>query len=842
MQSDSNSLETYQRKRDFTRTTEPAGRRARVRKRNLCFLVQKHEARRLHYDFRLEWNGVLLSWAVTRGPSLDPGEKRLAVQTEDHPLSYADFEGTIPKGEYGGGTVMLWDRGGWEPLDDPDAGLKAGKLHLRLDGERMKGEWVLVKLRSRSGKGGRKDNNWLLIKVRDEHARDEPDSLTERYTTSIVSRRGMAAIEAGKEKSAARQKTKPATGASTREHQVITGGRKRQPLPRFHKVQLATLVDKVPEGDDWLHETKFDGYRCLAALGSGELRLYSRSGLDWTDKFAPVSQALSTLSCRSALLDGEIMASQGSGQSDFSALQKALKQGAPLDYYAFDLLQLDGKDLTGRPLLERKQALQSLLSELAADSSLKLSEYVVGNGHKVLEHICRAGGEGIISKRIGAGYRSGRNRQWLKIKCTRRQEFVVGGFSPSDKRGRPFSSLLIGQYEDDGSFHYRGRVGTGFSEQELERLQESFGKLARASSPFVDVPAAIGRRARWLKPAVVVEVDFAEFTDEGHVRHGVYLGTREDKKPREVSPERSLPSNGASVAGISISNPDRELFPSAGLSKRDLADYYHHAGERMTAIAANRPVSLVRCPSGLSGACFFQKHAGKGFPEQLRSVAVREKSGKVAKYLYFDEPLGLVAAAQMGVIEFHMWGSRNDKLEKPDRLVFDLDPDQGLDFARVKQAAVEVREVLLELGLKSSVMLTGGKGIHVCVPLRRTVSWETVKTFARTLATLLGRTNPDAYTATMSKAKRKGKIFIDWLRNERGATAVVPYSVRARPGAPVALPLSWRELDAIEAANSFSVRDACRRIAKRKRCPYLQAMAEVQGLNKSVLSRLEALL
>ncbi|MFN0264205.1 DNA ligase D [Tepidamorphus sp. 3E244] len=820
-----NALREYNEKRDFSVTAEPQGKAGKARNTGLQFLVQKHDATRLHYDLRLELGGVLLSWAVTKGPSADTSEKRLAVRTEDHPLSYGDFEGTIPKGEYGGGTVMLWDTGTWEPNDPPEKALAKGKISFRIYGKRMQGNWALVKLKPRKGE---KRENWLLIKEKDEFTIDEPDLLTEENLVSVKTGRTMDEI---------------AKGAKAKKQ----AGRKRLANPKFVKPQLATLVDAAPEGDDWLHETKFDGYRCLASIGSSGVKLYTRSGLDWSDKFAPLIPAFEELHCKSALIDGEVVAPGWGEMTEFSALQKALKEGTPLRFYAFDLLEIDGKSLKSRPLTARKEALAELIHE-ESDGAVRHSVHVEGDGADIHAQICKAGGEGIIAKKADAPYRSARTKSWLKVKCTRRQEFVVGGTSKSDKPGRPFSSLLLGQYEN-GELVYRGRVGSGFSEEDLESLEALFQSLERKTSPFDDLPRSVARDARWVTPKTVVEIDFAEFTHDGAVRHGVFLGVREDRSPETVTPQtkktvETTKTNGsknrsgkADVLGIKVSSPDRAVFPNAGVTKKQLAEYYAQIGERMAQVVADRPLSLVRCPEGIGSDCFFQKHAMRGAPDALKSVTLKESDGDEAEYLYVDDARGLVAAVQMGSIEFHVWGSRRDKLEKPDRLVFDLDPDEYLGFKAVKDAAFHIRDELDALELKSTAMLTGGKGIHVIVPLRRTISWDTLKTFSKTFATLMSEAEPKRYIATMSKAKRKGRIFIDWLRNERGSTAIAPYSVRARTGAPVAVPVTWDELSSLRAASKFKTKDALKRLDQS--CPYIEALDDLQTIGNRTLELLQ---
>ena len=801
-------LSEYNARRDFAKTKEPRGKKGRSRRKSLGFYVQKHAATRLHYDLRLEWDGVLLSWAVTRGPSPDPTQKRLAVRTEDHPLSYAEFEGTIPQKEYGGGTVMLWDKGRWLPKEDPDEGLKTGKLKFVVDGERMQGGWTLVRMKPRK----RRDReNWLLIKERDEHAGHDADELVNAYATSVATSRTMEQI-AGKEAS----RGKP-QGRKKRSKGTKSGTRKSGRLPRFQKPQLATLTDTAPEGDDWVHESKFDGYRCIAAVAGDEARCYSRAGHDWTDKFGHIAKALPDLECESALLDGEVVVPQAATGSQFSALQAALSNSGPLAYYAFDLLELDCEDLKSKPLLERKAVLRKLLRTLPDGSVIKYSEHVRGNGRQVLDALCKNGGEGIVSKKANSPYRGVRTMSWLKVKCIRRQEFVVGGYTPSDKRGRRFASLLIGTFEGD-KLRYRGRVGSGFSDADLEEVARRMKSLEQSKPPFDSIPRPVPRNTRWVQPKLVAEIDFTELTDGGHVRHGVFKGLRADKKPDEVSLESATgPDVKAKEEyyGIRISNPHRIVFPKQGITKAELARYYDRVGSRMLPLIANHPMSLLRCPKGRGDECFFQKHASAGFPDELKRVNLREKSSKRADYLYLDGIEGLIAGVQMGTLEFHIWGSRIDSLEKPDRVVFDLDPDESIDFAVVSLAASVLRRRLDELGLKTIPLVTGGKGVHVIAPLRRIAEWPRVKSFAQGFATKLATDDPDVFTATMSKSRRQGRIFVDWMRNERGSTAIAPYSTRARENGPVATPVSWDELGDLQSANCFRIDDVVKRLESR---------------------------
>jgi len=799
-------LAPYRAKRDFTRTSEPSGDDALPGNSDPIFIVQKHDATRLHWDFRIEVDGVLKSWAVTRGPSIDPADKRLAVRTEDHPMSYAHFEGNIPKGEYGGGTVMLWDQGHWAPVEGKSAkDIDKGHLHFRLSGERMNGEWLLVRMKPR-GKESRE--NWLLGKVEDAHA-GQGDTLVEHNLTSVLTGRSMAQIAADKggTQSLAGKKGKAFTqvmdkvGAHNRKK---AKPRKPPTLPAFEPVQLATLVDRVPTSSDWMHEIKFDGYRILAAVAGDKVRLFTRSGLDWTDRFATIAQALAALDLPPALIDGEVVAFDAQGNPSFSALQAALKADGQtqMAYFTFDLLRLSDRDLKPLPNIERKERLEALLA--AAQPPLHVADHVIGAGEALFNAMCKAGQEGVIAKRIDASYRGDRTSNWLKIKCTLRQEFVILGWTESPAKGRPFGALLLGQFEGE-TLTYKGKVGTGFDAALLNDLAKTMAPLSR-KTPAADVPSAEARKARWLTPKLVAEVAFAQFTADGRARHASFIGLRQDKKARDVKPETR--EHGPAAPMIAITHPDRVLFPESGQTKGDLATYYQAIAPVMLPFASNRPLSLVRCPQGRAKQCFFQKHDSGALGEHISHVPITEKDGATEDYLYLSDAEGLLACVQMGTIEFHGWAATAQSFEAPDRMIFDLDPDKGLDFAQVKKAANDIRRQLADLGLVSFALLSGGKGVHVTVPLRPAHDWEVHKDFAKRFAEAMALSEPDRFTATMSKAKRKGRIFIDWLRNQRGSTAVLPYSARAREGAPVAVPIDWDELGGMEYAHPFGISDA----------------------------------
>ncbi|MBC7493062.1 MAG: DNA ligase D [Novosphingobium sp.] len=810
----SDPLAAYNAKRDFARTGEPAGKHVAGATGNR-FIVQKHDATRLHWDLRLEADGVLKSWAVTRGPSPNPDDKRLSVRTEDHPLAYAEFEGVIAKGEYGGGTVMLWGRGTWAPVAGKTAAdIEEGHIHFTLDGERMKGEWILFKIK---GKPGEKRENWLLRKVSDGHD-GSTEALVERCLTSVLTGRTMAEIAAdpGNVHSLAAKKDDAFTAEMTkaarhskRAAKPAAKQAKRGEPPGFKPVQLATLVDAVPAGNGWMHEIKFDGYRALFAVAGPDVKVFTRNGLDWTDKFTDLVTAMAGLDLLPCLIDGEITAPGPDGNPSFSALQAVLKRGHGsqepgqlLDFHAFDLLELDGQDLTALGNIERKERLEALLAQ--ARAPIHVADHVIGAGEPLFKAMCAAGQEGIISKRIDAAYRGARTKSWLKVKCIRREEFVIVGWTASDTRARPFASLLLAQTED-GALVYKGKVGTGFDAATLDDLAARMAKLAR-KTPTIEVTRTEARSAQWIAPLLVADVAFAEFTADGRVRHGSFIGLREDKAVADVKPEVTTPAPAPS--SVKISSRDRVIFPESGQTKGDLADYYAALARPMLVHAARRPISLVRCPQGRGKACFFQKHDSGSFGDHVHHVPIREKDGATEDYIYATDVEGLLACVQMGTIEFHGWGSHIEAVEQPDRMVFDLDPDEAVSFDDVKRAATDIRDHLADMGLVSFALLSGGKGVHVVVPLDPGHDWDAHKDFSRRFALALSAAEPDRFIGTMSKAKRKGRIFIDWLRNQRGATAVMPFSARARPNAPVAAPIAWDELKTVTSPARWTIADA----------------------------------
>ncbi|HEX5057422.1 MAG TPA: DNA ligase D [Gammaproteobacteria bacterium] len=773
------ALEAYQKKRDFAHTPEPAGVDAVSDPGNLSFVIQKHAARRLHYDFRLELDGVLLSWACPKGPSLDPDDKTLAVRVEDHPLEYGGFEGVIPKGGYGAGTVMLWDRGRWDPTTDPHEGLRKGHLSFVLHGERLRGGFALVKIRNTDGAKG---DSWLLLKSRDERAdAGSGRRVLQENAVSVESGRSMDEIASEQQRVWTRSGELP-----TRAELAALPGATRRKIPWPLEPQLPTLVAQLPEGADWLHELKLDGYRLLIRLRGGKAELWTRGAQDWTSRLAVIARAAEQLPLEDAVIDGELVAPDERGHTSFSALQRAIDaEPLRLHFYAFDLLQAQGVDLRELPLRERKSILKRLLP--AEPGRIRYSDHVAAQGRVVYERACELGVEGIVSKRAEAPYRSGRGRDWVKVKCLGREEFVVGGYIT---RGRnPLASLLLGRFDGDRLI-YVGRVGTGFNEDDFRILCRRLQKLGRKDHPFAGSkpPVARSERVHWVEPRLLVEVKFSAWTADNILRHASFQGIREDKPPQS---EEVASAPAAPLPRLSISNPDKIFYPESGLTKGEIAAWVASMAPWILPHVADRPLMVLRCPNGYSGNCFYQKHY-ENMQAPLHPVQV---PGDDQPYITIRDAAGLIALVQNGVLEVHPWGSRNDRPERPDRMIFDLDPDAAVPLDAVVRAAHELRHRLEDLGLRSWVRWSGGKGLHVVVPLARRNTWDEVKGFSRSLAQRMTHEQPQRYLAKASKEQRKGKIFIDWLRNGMGSTAIASWWFRARKGAPVALPLQWSDLD-----------------------------------------------
>lgn len=786
-------LAEYTRKRNFKITSEPSAKVAKKGKDvPLIFVVQEHHASHLHYDFRLEWKGVLKSWAVPKGPSLDPAQKRLAVEVEDHPKEYAKFTGTIPKNQYGAGEVYRWDMGTWVPKNDVDEGLRKGRLEFELKGQKLKGEFLLVRTGRRAAKP-----NWLLMKRHDNYAEEGAE-----FVPIVANDPKYRKLK--KKARAAREKAEL----------------------EFIPPHLAQLVNTPPQGSDWVHEIKFDGYRIQAHIQDGEVKLYTRRGLDWTDKYSVLARALRKLDVDNAILDGEVVWQDEAGRSDFQKLQNAMKAANtdPLNFWVFDLLMLDGENVRSLPLIARKDRLEKLVDKLD-NPQIRYSEHYRGVGDKMIEASCSMNLEGIICKRVDGTYVSGRRDDWVKVKCSKRQEFIIGGFTNPEGSRAGFGALLLGVHEG-GKLRYVGRCGTGFNAASLRTVSKKLRPLETDDSPFEIAPPR-GREIHWVKPRLMCEVVYSEMTKDKILRVPVFKGLRTDKKPEEITIE--IPKNAVKTArkkaaapkqtnsedSLPISSPDRVIYTKEKLTKLDIAKYYMQAAKWMLPHVKDRPLSMVRCPNSSTKPCFYSKHF-KDLPAHL--IAVPDKTHD--DFVAIDSPEGLLQLVQWGSLEIHPWNCHRDDIEAADQIVMDFDPAEDLDFEFVKEGAREMREMLQQLGLKSFLKTTGGKGLHVQFPFAPLYDWDTVKNFAKTLTQEMVSRHPDLYTGNMSKKLRKGKIFLDYLRNGRGATAVAPYSLRARAVSSVAMPISWEELEKLPASNIFTLPKALEHLAKRKKDPW----------------------
>ncbi|WP_396271104.1 DNA ligase D [Granulicella paludicola] len=886
-------LALYQSMRDFSITAEPSGKETPfTAKGKLPFVIQKHAASHLHYDFRLGWNGVLKSWACAKGPSYFPGDRRLAVQVEDHPIGYGGFEGIIPQGQYGGGTVMLWDQGTWEPQPghtDVDAGLRDGSLKFTLRGTKLNGNWTLVRMGGKAA--NEKKPNWLLVKEHDGLEHSETDiPIIDSQPNSVVTGRSLEQIAAQQDHTwnsndprAKQQKEPPGLVAKPAARAAKSAPKPsptevpkspKEKLPAFIPPQLASQATTPPDTGAWLHELKLDGYRIQARKSGDKVELLTRTGLDWTHRMKALAADVAKLPAHDCLLDGEVVVLADNGTTSFADLQAAFQSGgkAQLTYFVFDLLHLDDHNLRDLPLLERKKTLQQLLANAPAE--IRLSEHLDTDGAAMFQKACELHAEGIISKRADSRYISGRSSSWLKLKCIREQEFVIGGFTLPAKGHagiHGIGALLLGYYDDAGHLIYAGRTGTGFTQKLHNSLRTQLEKLKQTTTPFTDPPAEARRGAAWVKPTLVAQVRFATWTSDNLLRQASFQGLREDKPAKEVGREEPVaktptkthqqssskgrPSKdgaleGAALKGtgfspyikvpkktgasapegtdlrtpkrlnpnasktfathkeakvtakpttqhapIRLTHPDKIIDPESGTTKQQLADYYWAIAPYMLQQIEGRPLSIVRCPEGSIKPCFFQKHTNTTLPPGVESIDVPDKkTGKPEAYITVRTPEALAGLAQIGVLEVHPWGSQNDDLEHPDRIIIDLDPDAAISWPTLAAAAAEVRARLKKLGLESFLKSTGGKGLHIVVPIAPDHDWPTVKAFAHNFVLQLEKDNPRLYLTKMSKAARKDHIYLDYLRNERGATAVAAFSPRARAGMPVSLPLPWSDL------------------------------------------------
>jgi bifunctional non-homologous end joining protein LigD len=852
------ALDVYRQKRDFRNTPEPAGAPVRGRSRatsGLSYVIQKHAARRLHYDFRLELGGVLKSWAVPKGPSLDPGEKRLAVEVEDHPLEYGGFEGVIPAGEYGGGTVLLWDRGTWEPLEpDPEKSLARGTLKFSLHGAKLHGNWMLVRLKRRPRD---RTDNWLLVKERDDAAIPGSGSaVVDELTDSVASHRSINDIAADSDrvwhsKGSETPGEETAAPSKLRAASRIKGAKKAK-MPASLKPQLATAAATAPDGGEWLHEIKYDGYRLVAFVEGGAVRLVTRGGLDWTEKFPALAARLAILPVKSAIFDGELVALRPDGITSFADLQDAIsaKRTERLTYFAFDMLYRDGWELTGTMLEDRKSVLAELVPP-HAEGMLRYSDHHIGQGPDFLKQAAAYGVEGIVAKRRDKPYEQGRGRNWLKIKSRNRDEFIIVGFTDPEGSREGFGALLLGYYDPNGALRYAGRVGSGFTGARLAQLHKSLSPLEIRRAPVTLPPEERRKDIHWVKPGLVVEVEYAAWTADALIRQSTFQGLREDKPLKEIvyDPEK-LPATAAPAAdpppaakpaeklrdgsivfnGVRLSHPDRALYADTELTKQQVAQYWVDVADWALPHLARRPLTIIRQTGAKGQRAFYQKHVGAGMPREIKGVKI---AGESELFPVIEDAAGLIALVQVGVVEIHPWGSRADSVERPDRVTFDLDPDEGLDWPLVTNAAIEVRDALDAIALRSFVKTTGGKGLHVVVPLAPQLEWDAVKTFSKWVADRLAEERPAQFTANQTKQARRGRIYIDYLRNSRGATAVGAYSPRDRVGTPVSTPISWDEVERGVKPSAFTVATVPARLAKLKPDPW----ADIDDTRQTIPAR-----
>ncbi|HEX4764505.1 MAG TPA: DNA ligase D [Usitatibacter sp.] len=793
------SLSAYRKKRDFGVTSEPRGAVTRARKA-LAFVIQKHAATRLHYDLRLELDGTLKSWAVPKGPSLDPKVRRMAVHVEDHPISYGGFEGVIPKGQYGAGTVIVWDRGTWAPLEDPREGYRRGKLKFELHGEKLHGRWTLVRMHGRKGE---RQEPWLLIKENDDEARPASEyDVVEELPDSVL----------GKGRASKARGTKRPNVDS------IPDGAVKAKLPLAFAPQLAVLVDQPPAGSGWTYEVKFDGYRLLARIDGDDVRLFTRNGNDWTSRLKALRDAVAKLGIASGWIDGEIVVLDAKGNPDFQSLQNAFDTSKTRDivYFVFDAPHLGGYDLTRVPLADRRRALQAALEGRASDS-VRFSESFDAPVRELLDGACDKGLEGLIGKKADAPYASRRSPTWVKLKCTRRQEFVVVGYTDPKGSRTGFGSLLLAVH-DGGELVYAGNVGTGFDQRGLQALHAKLEALGTDKSALATVPRGV--KGHWVRPKLVAEVAFTEWTGEGRIRHPVFHGLRTDKDPAAITREAvRRPSTAKASATVKVTHGDRVIDPASKATKLDLVEYYAKVAPHMLPHLAGRPIALVRAPAGIAGELFFQKHGEKiGIPG-VRQLPRSYWPGHPAM-LEIATAEALAGAAQMNVVEFHTWNSTTRDIAHPDRVIFDLDPGEGIDWATLKEATALTRKMLDLLGLESFLKTSGGKGLHVVVPLTPKWDYGAVKDFAELLVQHMARTIPKLFVSKSGARNRVGRIFIDYLRNGKGATTVAAFSARARPGLGVSVPVTWRELAGLEAANQWNIANVFDRLEKQRADPW----------------------
>ncbi|AJQ47180.1 MULTISPECIES: DNA ligase D [Pseudomonas] len=803
-------LQEYARKRDFNATPEPSGKRSRGKRGHaLQFCIQKHDASHLHYDFRLELDGTLKSWALPKGPSLDPKVRRLAVHVEDHPLDYADFEGHIPEGHYGAGDVIVWDRGIWEPEGDAQEAYAKGKLRFRLQGEKLSGVWNLFRTRL----DGKKEQ-WMLVKSHDDQARSEADySIVEAQPDSVLSDRTLVPRKAAAKKAAAPRASRKRTGKGP-----------KVPLPAQLQPQLATLVDTPPSGD-WRYEVKFDGYRILARIDGKDIRLFTRNRHDWSSKMPRQVAALRELGIDSAWLDGEMVVADENGAADFQALQNAFdtEHDENITYYLFDLPFLGGQDLRQVALQGRRDTLRQLL-EHDESGVLKFSADFDQPVESLLDSACRLELEGLIGKRADSLYSGRRSPDWVKLKCKQRQEFVIVGYTDPKGSRSGFGALLLALHDNEsGELRYAGKVGTGFSTTTLASIHARLKPLQIAKPALAKPPTgAEARGVHWLQPQLLAEVAYAQMTRDGIVRHSVFHGLRDDKAATAIDLERAMPAKTVpkrnkqakapeNLGELRLTHPDRVIDATTGVTKREVAEYYASVSQWILPQLKQRPVALVRAPDGLAGELFFQKNAGQ---LHIPNVVSYEKAEAGQAAMVINRPDTLLGAVQMNMLELHTWNATDKDFDKPDRFVLDLDPDPALPWKAMLEATQLTLTLLDELGLKVFLKTSGGKGIHLVVPLTRRAGWDEVKDFSHAIVDYLAKLFPDRLSAVSGPKNRVGRIFIDYLRNGKGATTACAYSLRAREGLPVSVPIWREELAQIKAANQWNIANLRERLAE----------------------------
>ncbi|HEX3140172.1 MAG TPA: DNA ligase D, partial [Rhizobacter sp.] len=806
------SLATYNRKRDFTHSPEPAGR-VGTSGDELSFVVQKHAARSLHYDFRLELDGTLKSWAVPKGPSLDPSVKRMAVEVEDHPLSYGGFEGVIPEGHYGAGSMIVWDRGTWAPVGDARKGYREGRLKFELHGEKLRGGFTLVRMKKRDDE---RQTAWLLIKERDDEARPAAEfDVVEALPDSVLAKKPPSSRPFDKLKTS---RAAPAPGSTAKKRAAVDPGvRRGDKLPLTLSPQLATLVSEVPPGDDWFYEIKFDGYRLLTRIDGDDVRCFTRNGHDWSHRLPQLVTAIRALKIGWGWLDGEIIVAGPDGVPDFQALQNAFDAHSTqgIQYFVFDLPFHDGHDLRDEPLRARRDRLVQLIASKKG-GLVQFSAAFDEDPKKLLASARQAGLEGLIGKRADSSYHARRSLDWIKLKVSARQEFVIGGFTDPKGSRSGIGSLLLGTHNEQGELRYAGNVGSGFDQKTLARLREQLDKIETDASPFIDAPERVGTVQRvkphWVKPRLIAEVSFAQWTRGGHVRQAVFQGLRSDKPPERITKEVATKMNDAKLPkNFRLTHPERVIDAQSGATKGELVAYYAQVAALMLPHLKQRPLALMRAPEGVGGEQFFQKHAeGRA----LANVDILDRSLYPADdpLLAVSNALGLLSAAQMNVIEFHTWNATTRAMDRPDRMVFDLDPGEGVGFAQVREGTQLLKAFLDELGLKSFLKTSGGKGLHVVVPLTPKFDWDTVKAFSQAVVAHMAEVIPQRFVAKSGPKNRVGKIFIDYLRNGLGATTVAAWSARARPGLGVSVPLAWDELAGLAGAAQWTVQNIGERL------------------------------